>query len=246
MASSLRAGGTNTTEGPDNSRISTKGTGFAGIGGTSGASMIVFGTIAGGAGAALTGGNFWQGAATGLIVSGLNHSLHSNGNPPKKNLDIDKLIAAYPGDETSQISSADAFSGVGGEVGKVYERQFLADGTDANACALRVSMAMNDAGYDIVKGAGTYKGANGKNYILSSKGLANYISKNYNVTSSVTTNSSLSSFAGQKGIYFMQPISPKAFGALGHITIWNGNTYLGGHGYNNSPHFYSATLYKPN
>ena len=77
MASSLWAGGTNTTEGSDNSRISTKGTGFAGIGGTGGASMIVFCTIAGGAGAALTGGNFWQGAATGLIVSGLNHAMHS-------------------------------------------------------------------------------------------------------------------------------------------------------------------------
>ena len=86
MASSLWAGGTNTTEGPDNSRISTKGTGFAGIGGTGGASMIVFGTIAGGAGAALTGGNFWQGAATGLIVSGLNHAMHQMGrnDPPNK------------------------------------------------------------------------------------------------------------------------------------------------------------------
>ena len=32
------------------------------------ASMITFGTIMGGVGAALTGGNFWQGAATGLVV----------------------------------------------------------------------------------------------------------------------------------------------------------------------------------
>ncbi|MBS3992179.1 MAG: hypothetical protein KGZ87_00505 [Bacteroidetes bacterium] len=39
--------------------------------------MIAFGTIAGGAGAALTKGNFWQGAATGLVVSGLNHVMHS-------------------------------------------------------------------------------------------------------------------------------------------------------------------------
>ena len=84
MASSLWAGGTNTTEGPDNSRISTKGTGFAGIGGTGGASMIVFGTIAGGAGAALTGGNFWQGAATGLIVSGLNHYAHQTKQPQQE------------------------------------------------------------------------------------------------------------------------------------------------------------------
>lgn len=53
--------------------------------------MIAFGTISGGAGAALTGGNFWQGAVTGLVVSGLNHGMHDGegdqggpGDPPKK------------------------------------------------------------------------------------------------------------------------------------------------------------------
>ena len=38
--------------------------------------IIAFGTIAGGTGAALTGGNFWQGAVTGFFVSGLNHAMH--------------------------------------------------------------------------------------------------------------------------------------------------------------------------
>lgn len=38
--------------------------------------ILTFGTLAGGAGAALTKGNFWQGAVTGLIVSGLNHAMH--------------------------------------------------------------------------------------------------------------------------------------------------------------------------
>ncbi|MGU9937113.1 RHS repeat-associated core domain-containing protein [Empedobacter brevis] len=37
---------------------------------------ILFGTVSGGISAELTGGNFWQGAATGLIVSGLNHAAH--------------------------------------------------------------------------------------------------------------------------------------------------------------------------
>ena len=44
---------------------------------SSSAGMIAFGTLAGGAGASLTGGNFWQGAVTGLVVSGLNHAMHS-------------------------------------------------------------------------------------------------------------------------------------------------------------------------
>lgn len=42
----------------------------------SGVGMVSFGTVSGGVGAQLTGGNFWQGAATGLVVSGLNHYAH--------------------------------------------------------------------------------------------------------------------------------------------------------------------------
>lgn len=52
---------------------------WGGLGGKfaqSSAGTLAFGTIMGGAGAKLTGGNFWQGAATGLAVSGLNHGLH--------------------------------------------------------------------------------------------------------------------------------------------------------------------------
>ena len=46
--------------------------------------MIAFGTVGGGAGAALTGGDFWQGAATGFAVSGLNHAFHNIDPPAKK------------------------------------------------------------------------------------------------------------------------------------------------------------------
>jgi hypothetical protein len=44
--------------------------------GTSGAGQILFGTVAGGVTSHLQGGNFWEGAAIGLIVSGLNHAMH--------------------------------------------------------------------------------------------------------------------------------------------------------------------------
>lgn len=60
------------------------GTGFKSLSSVSGdVGMIAFGTVMGGAGAALTGGNFWQGAVTGLVVSSLNHSLHKE-DPPGK------------------------------------------------------------------------------------------------------------------------------------------------------------------
>ncbi|WP_347066563.1 hypothetical protein [Flavobacterium sp. WV_118_3] len=44
--------------------------------------MVAFGSVSGVTGASLTGGNFWQGAATGLVVSGLNHALHSGDTDP--------------------------------------------------------------------------------------------------------------------------------------------------------------------
>jgi hypothetical protein len=61
----------------DGAGFVTETTVHAGLGaGTGTIGMIAFGTVMGGAGAALTGGNFWQGAVTGLVVSGLNHAMH--------------------------------------------------------------------------------------------------------------------------------------------------------------------------
>jgi hypothetical protein len=78
VASSLYQGGQSTMVNSAGERVGIAGTGLNSIGDNlGGAGMIAFGTIAGGAGAALTGGNFWQGAVTGLVVSGLNHYLHS-------------------------------------------------------------------------------------------------------------------------------------------------------------------------
>lgn len=46
--------------------------------GSSDAAIILFGTVSGGVAARLTGGNFWEGAAVGLVVSGLNHAMHND------------------------------------------------------------------------------------------------------------------------------------------------------------------------
>ena len=74
--------------------------------------------------------------------------------------------------------------------------------------------------------------------------MAENLPKQFNLTLSKTTkNSSLNAFNKIKGIYFMQPISPKVFGALDHISLWNRSAVLGGHSYADSPQFYQATLY---
>lgn len=51
--------------------------GFLGAKGTVG--TLIFGSVSGGLGAELGGGNFWQGAVTGLIVSAFNHDEHKGG-----------------------------------------------------------------------------------------------------------------------------------------------------------------------
>ena len=67
--------------------------GLSGVAGD--ASTMFFGTISGGITAELTGGNFWQGAATGLVVSGLNHVANKmaqpNNRPSKSNRRLERL-----------------------------------------------------------------------------------------------------------------------------------------------------------
>ena len=46
--------------------------------------QVLFGTFAGGITAELSGGNFWQGAATGMVVSLLNHVGHEITEPKTK------------------------------------------------------------------------------------------------------------------------------------------------------------------
>ena len=52
---------------------------------------MFFGALAGGAGAKLGGGNFWQGAVTGLFVAGMNHLAHRADNAYEDNK-LDKAI----------------------------------------------------------------------------------------------------------------------------------------------------------
>ncbi|CVK16174.1 hypothetical protein Ga0061079_105133 [Apibacter mensalis] len=63
----------------------------AGVDGTKIGGTLFFGSVSGGFGAVLTNGNFWQGAATGLIVSGLNHVVHRIAYPfnNKSTIDIE-------------------------------------------------------------------------------------------------------------------------------------------------------------
>ena len=101
VASSAWQGGSSfETSGNVTTETVQKGIGESiGMGGSGG--MIAFGTIMGGAGAELTGGNFWQGAVTGLVVSGLNHAM-DHGDPKSSRK---YTYRSYEKDENGNIMS---------------------------------------------------------------------------------------------------------------------------------------------
>jgi RHS repeat-associated protein len=70
--------------------------------------IVTVGAIMGGAGAALTGGNFWQGAVTGLIVSGLNHAVHEIGEASAKRKFDKEIDSVYKGKADSPAPETDA------------------------------------------------------------------------------------------------------------------------------------------
>jgi hypothetical protein len=109
----------------DGNGVKTEGLGWANSVRGSGAGMIAFGTIAGGAGASLTGGNFWQGAVTGLIVAGLNHAVHminkpktlvvgiygAGGEGASGNPDLEDLVTSKGGRMFTSTTPIDSING---------------------------------------------------------------------------------------------------------------------------------------
>lgn len=86
IASSAWSGGMS-SDTVDDVTTETMHKGLSGATGmNNGFGTIAFGTVTGGVSAKLTGGNFWQGAVTGLFVSALNHTFHESGDKNKTGL----------------------------------------------------------------------------------------------------------------------------------------------------------------
>lgn len=84
IASSAWGGGQTKVDNGDGtiSTYRTLGLGKS-LGANNGVGMVAFGTVSGGAAASIAGGNFWQGAISGFVVSGLNHYSHLSGDDSK-------------------------------------------------------------------------------------------------------------------------------------------------------------------
>jgi hypothetical protein len=190
-----------------------------------------FSGLAGGIGAELTGGNFYQGAAIGLMTAGLNHLAQTVLKPS-----FEDLLANFPTDENgSDMPAEEVYELIGGKVFSEHQRD---PQSYHNACALRVSRALNGSAVSLPDIPGqTLKGADGRNYFFRAKDLYNWMTRSYGKPNISTLDAS--KLNGNQGIYIMRASYPARFGAWGHATLYNqtgtvGHSYIGSyaHSYN--------------
>lgn len=92
------------------------------------------------------GGKFANGAVTGAFSILFNDLSHSLGTRRAKKIYDEYLIGSYDGKEW--IDALSLAKKIGGEVEQELTK-WIAAGNDLNGCALRLSMALNNAGYTI-------------------------------------------------------------------------------------------------
>lgn len=151
------------------------------------------------------------------------------------------MYANYPKDaNNNDLPLPDVCALIGGQVKSKYD-----GGNIENACALRVSRALNYSGVVIPNISGqTLIGADGKNYFYYAQNLYNWMGKTFGQADIHKTAAdgapNGTNFKNQliglqnRGIYIMKPISQQAFGASGHATLWGGLDCIGGHNYFNA------------
>ena len=140
--------------------------------------MLASGAAMGGLTEWALGGDFLQGALNGMIVVGMNHMLH---------IDDKKLRRIYKAylrgnyySDGKKIPAATLCRTIGGELTEV------AEGIE-NSCALRLSVALNNSGYDIPSTAvGAKLGGDGKYYIISAKAMQKHLSGQFTKICTVT------------------------------------------------------------
>lgn len=137
----------------------------------------------------------------------------------------------------SDLPAPQVYALVGGAVADAYTNDPI---NYANACALRISRALNYSRVTIPEIPGvTLKGADNKNYIVSSIRMYDFMKKTFGSGSIILSQSDggtngndfQSHLQGHKGIYIMRPSNPAIFQAYGHCTLYTGADCIGGHNY---------------
>lgn len=120
------------------------------------------------------------------------------------------------------MSAPDVYKLVGGQAYDLYQEN---PADYANACALRLSRALNYGGMEVSEKTAGYKvrGGDKKLYLLRVKDMINFVSKKYGEpdrTIKTSGNDHSKDFSGMQGILIFKV---KGWGdASGHVTLWNG------------------------
>jgi len=123
-----------------------------------------------------------------------------------------------------------------------------------NACALRVSRALNYSGnpipvfYNNARQQRTQKGADNLNYILDAASLLAYMKKTFQNSNPIhlvnkTPAEFKSAINGKWGIYIMLPKNTAAFGASGHADFWSNTGCLSGCHFEDAKEIYFWELF---
>ncbi len=158
---------------------------------------------------------------------------------------------AFPKYGTSGMKSSPVYQLIGGTV---YNSHINEPKKYANACALRVSRALNYSGNPIpvfYNNAGkqrTQKGGDNKNYILDAASLLAYMKKTFPNSNPIhlinrTETEYKKAINGKWGIYIMLPRDTTTFGASGHADFWSNTGCLSGCHFDKAKEIYFWELF---
>ena len=141
----------------------------------------------------LGGGKFANGAITGAFSMIFNEFAHRHFSDKILKKIYDAYVECSTDNNDQWIKTKQLCLNIGGEIGKIA-------GEVKNGCAIRLSYALNKAGFKVpyVRGK-TLKGGDGRNYFLKASEMAKYLRKWYLCTAS-------KSHYAKNGIVFQHPI----------------------------------------
>jgi len=166
----------------------------------------------GGLASSLAGGSFEQGFFAAGVAFAVNRTLSER---PKRRPKFKDLSKGFPGKKNiSQVGRL-----VGGKVEYNIEK-----GHFENACAIRVCVALNEAGETIpfIEGE-TSSGQNGTWHIFRVDILRDHLNETYG-EAEVSSTTNISDFVGKQGIIIFEK---QYDNATGHADLWNGVDCLG-------------------
>ena len=190
-----------------------KGGSWGGIGGKfakSGVGQITFGTISGGGGAALSGGNFWEGAITGFAVSSVNYLASDKklASPTGKGIRNDskglghygapRTHGAHKGLDFQSVDGQDIISPIDGKVRNFY-------GVSSGYPMLQIYPSDPNIGFDYIEIL----------YVNAPSGTQSWVLRDISAGATIGTAANL------QGLGYSQGVTPHI-----HLQIWKNGTRI--------------------